>query len=110
MAARAVALAGSVVGGVLASACCIGPLVLSFLGLSGAAFARAFEPWRPFLLAATYALLGSGFYLTYGRGCGLGSTWERARASRLGAVLLWIVTSLVVAATNFPLYAEYLPF
>src|SRR5207245_939372 len=59
------ATAGSVVSGILASACCIGPLVLGLMGISGAAFARRFEPFRPYLLVVTYALLGGAFYLTY---------------------------------------------
>ena len=41
---RAAALAGSVVGGVLASACCLVPLAFVLLGISGAAFAQRFEP------------------------------------------------------------------
>jgi len=66
MKTRGVTLAGSVIGGILASACCIGPLVLALLGISGAAFARSFEPLRPWFLVATYALLGWAFYSTYG--------------------------------------------
>jgi hypothetical protein len=34
---------GSVISGVLASACCIGPLVFALLGISGAAFAHRFD-------------------------------------------------------------------
>ena len=50
MRAQAATLGGSVVSGILASACCLGPLVLSLLGVSGAAFAQRFEPFRPYLL------------------------------------------------------------
>jgi mercuric ion transport protein len=106
------AAAGSVIGGVLASACCIGPLVLALLGISGAAFARAFEPFRPYLLVATYGLLGSAFYLTYrsgSRACGPGSACEMPRANRLGKAMLWVAAVLVVLATTFPWYAQYLP-
>ena len=48
---RAAALAGSVVGGLLASACCLVPLAFVLLGISGAAFAQRFEPLRPYLLS-----------------------------------------------------------
>ncbi|PYQ47791.1 MAG: hypothetical protein DMF78_22810 [Acidobacteria bacterium] len=58
MKAQGVTLLGSVIGGILASVCCIGPLVFALLGISGAAFAQRFEPLRPYLLVATYALLG----------------------------------------------------
>jgi hypothetical protein len=48
MKATGVVLAGSVMGGVLASACCLGPLVLVFFGVSGGALAQLFEPLRPY--------------------------------------------------------------
>ncbi len=81
-----VATAGSLVSGVLASACCLGPLVLGLLGISGAAFAHKFEPFRPYLLVVTYALLGGAFYLTYRpqTTCGPDSACEMPRARRLG--------------------------
>lgn len=104
-------LMGSVVSGILASACCLGPLVLSMLGVSGAAFAQKFEPLRPLFLALTYGLLGGAFYLTYRpaqAACGPGEVCEMPRANRLGRILLWVATMVVVIVTLFPLYAGYL--
>ena len=63
MKTQGVTLAGSVIGGILASVCCIGPLVFALLGISGAAFAQRFEPLRPYLLVATYAPAGWGLLL-----------------------------------------------
>jgi mercuric ion transport protein len=106
------AAAGSVVGAVLASACCIGPLVFAVLGISGAAFAQSFEPFRPYLLVATYALLGGAFYFTYRPGptaCAPGSACEMPRTNRFGRAMLWMAAVIVVLATAFPWYAEYLP-
>lgn len=105
------ATAGSVVSGVLASACCIGPLVLGLMGISGAAFAQRFEPFRPYLLVVTYALLGSAFYLTYRpqAACGPGQACEMPRTNRVGIIMLWIAAIVVILATAFPWYAEYLP-
>lgn len=60
-------LAGSVVTALAASACCIGPVVFTLLGLGGAAFAVALEPYRPVFIGVTTLLLGSGFYLVYRR-------------------------------------------
>ncbi len=106
-----VAAAGSVVSGILASACCIGPLVFGLLGISGAAFAQRFEPFRPYLLVVTYALLGGAFYFTYRPRavCGPEGACEMRHASRLGKVTLWIAAVIVVLATAFPWYAQYLP-
>jgi mercuric ion transport protein len=107
-----VAAAGSVVSGLLASACCIGPLVFTLLGISGAASAQRFEPFRPYLLVVTYALLSAAFYFTYGRqvACGPNAACEMSRTNRIGKLMLWITTLIVVLATAFPLYAQYLPF
>lgn len=105
------ATAGSVVGGVVASACCIGPLAFGLLGISGAAFAQKFAPFRPHLLVVTYALLGGAFYFTYGSRatCAPGSGCEMPRTNRFGKVLLWLAAFVVILTTTFPWYAQYLP-
>ncbi len=106
------AAAGSVVSGMLASACCMVPLVLGLVGVSGAVVAQKFEPFRPYLLILTYALLGGAFYLTYRpqAACGSGEACEMAGAGRVGRIIIWIATIVVVLATAFPWYAQYLPF
>jgi mercuric ion transport protein len=111
MRAQSATLAGSLVSGVLSSACCLGPLVLSLLGVSGAAFAQRFEPFRPYLLLLTYGLLGGAFYLTYRPGqadCTPGESCEMPRASRVGRIMLWVSTVIVLLATLFPVYSVYL--
>lgn len=108
---RGMALAGSVIGGILASACCIGPLVFALLGISGAALARSFEPLRPYLLVATYALLGGAFYSTYRPAkaeCAPGEACEMPRVNRLGKIMLWIAVVVVLVTTAFPWYSVYL--
>ena len=110
MKAQSATVLGSVIGGVLASACCIGPLVLALLGISGAAFARRFEPFRPYLLVLTHALLGAAFYLVYRpvkAECGPGEACEMPGTSRAG-MALWIAAVVVVLTTTFPLYSVYL--
>ncbi len=103
------ATAGSVVSGILASACCIGPLILGMMGISGAAFAQL-APFRPYLLVMTYALLGGAFYLAYRpkAACGPGDACEMPRDSRVGKVMLWVATVIVLLATLFPIYSLYL--
>ena len=111
MKAQSATMFGSVISGVLASACCIGPLVFALLGISGAAFAHRFEPFRPYLLVLTYALLGGAFYLTYRPAqveCGPGEACEMPGARRAGKVALWIAAIVVVLVTAFPLYSVYL--
>lgn len=111
MKAQGVTLAGSVIGGILASVCCIGPLVFALLGISGAAFAQSFEPLRPYFLVATYALLGGAFYSTYRpaqKECGPGEACEMPRTNRLGKAMLWVAAVIVLLATTFPMYSVYL--
>ena len=113
MRARSATLLGSIAGGVLASACCIGPVVFTLIGISGAALAQRLEPLRPYLLVMTYSLLGGTFYLTYrpqSVECGPGEACEVPRVKRAGKVTLWLALIVVVLSTSFPFYAEYLPF
>src|SRR5260370_41932696 len=111
MKAQGVTFAGSVIGGFLASLCCIGPLVFALLGISGAAFAQRFEPLRPYLLVATYGLLAGAFYSTYRPAkaeCVPGEACEMPRANRAGKVMLWIAVAVVLLSTAFPWYSVYL--
>lgn len=109
-----VSAAGSVVSALLASACCIGPVLFAVLGVSGAAAAAAhkLEPFRPYLLVLTFGLLGYAFYATYRTppaDCGPDGTCAMPQTNRLGKALLWLATASVLLATTFQYYAEYLP-
>ena len=103
-------LVGSVVGGFLASVCCIVPLGLALLGFSGVAWALRFEPWRPHLLVLTYGLLAGAFYLTYRPepDCEPGSACAPTTARRAGKAALWVAAVVVVLTTAFPLYSAYI--
>lgn len=108
---EALTLAGALVAGFAASACCLGPLVLATIGVSGAASALALAPYRPYLLVLTAAFLGLAFYLTYRRpagACGPGNACEMPKANRVGTMLLWLVTLVVVLAATFPYYSRHL--
>lgn len=112
MRVESAAVVGSIVSGSLASLCCVGPLVFALLGISGAAFAHRFEPFRPYLLVVTYALLGGAFYFIYRpqpATCGPDGACEMPRTNRFGKAMLWIAAIVVVLITAFPWYAEYLP-
>ncbi len=107
---EAITLAGALAAAFAASACCIGPLVLTLIGIGGAASALALEPYRPYLLILTGALLGGAFYVTYrrpARSCGPGKACEMPKANRAGRVLLWVVTLVVILAATFPYYSGY---
>lgn len=58
-------LVGAVISGFLASACCIGPLLVVFLGIGGAGALMQFEPYRWYFTVIMFLFIGYGFYLTY---------------------------------------------
>ncbi len=104
--------AGGILGALAASSCCILPLVLFSLGISGAWISNftALAPYKPYFAAATIALLGYGYYLVYVRpkqSCADGSC-ARPIPNRLVKSSLWIATVLVIAALAFDYVAPLL--
>jgi mercuric ion transport protein len=105
---------GAVLSAFLASLCCIGPLVFAVLGIGGAGLLVKFEAYRPYFTGLTAALLAAGFYFTYrepksaaanateGPSCDC----EQPKANRLGRVMLWVATVIVVAFWSFPYIAN----
>src|SRR5687768_5423478 len=77
-ASRRMLATGSLIGAVLASSCCIVPLVLVSLGISGAWIGSlsALAPYKLYFVAATMVLLGAGYWQVYikpRRACAAGS-------------------------------------
>lgn len=103
-------LIGSVVAATGASICCIGPVVLSAIGAGAlGAAASQFDVYRPILLTATVALLGSSFYSTYRPSvdrCNTDGTCKPS-ARRFAKLALWITTLLVVLLATFPYYIDF---
>lgn len=101
-------LGASVVAAIVASFCCILPMVFAVAGVSIVGASAAFAAWRPYLLAVTFALLGFGFYYAYRpakEACEPGAVCARPGVGRSGRVTLWIATVLVVAFATFPYYS-----
>lgn len=101
--------AGGILGALAASSCCILPLVLFSLGISGAWIANftALAPYKPYFAAGTIALLGYGYHLVYVRpkqDCSDGSC-ARPLPSRVVKSSLWIATVLVITALAFDFIA-----
>lgn len=101
-------LGASIVAAVVASFCCILPIVFAVAGVSIVGAAAGFAAWRPYLLALTFVLLGTGFYFAYRPAklqCEPGSGCARAGMGRSGRIGLWIATVAVVAFAAFPYYS-----
>ena len=105
--------AGGLLGALAASSCCILPVVLFSLGISGAwigNFTRL-APYQPYFLAATTVLLGTGYWLVHRaskRACAEGEACARPLPKRLVTIVLVVATVLVVAALGFDVLAPLL--
>lgn len=104
-----IALAGGGIAALLASACCVGPLVLVSAGLGGAWLGnlRALEPYRPLFVAfAVVALLfASRRVFRPADECGPGEVCAVPAYRRVGRAIFWTVAALVLVAFGFPYLA-----
>jgi len=104
--------AGGILGAVLASSCCVLPLVLVSVGISGAWIGNltALAPYKPYFAACTLAVLSYGYYLVYVKpkqACADGSC-ARPLPGCFVKSSLWIATVLVAAALAFDYVAPLL--
>jgi mercuric ion transport protein len=96
---------GALISGLLASACCVGPLLAVFLGVTGAGLLLALEPYRPWFAALMAAFLGFGFYRAYWLprvAARKGSACWRAGTLRAQKVVLWLATALALGLFFVP--------
>jgi len=107
---RNVSLAGAVASAVAASACCIGPLAFAMLGLGGAGFLVAMEPYRPLFTVLTLGLLGIGFFVTYRpqQAAADDCDCEMPKTNRFGRWMLWGATGVAMLALISPSLIPYL--
>lgn len=106
---RFAAIAG-VVGAVLASSCCVVPLVLVTLGASGAWIGNlsALDPYKNYFALVTLAFLGAGFWQVYFKkkvACEDGSYCANPVSERVTRSALWIATVLVFSALTIDWWA-----
>ena len=105
--------AGGLLGALAASSCCILPVVLFSLGISGAWIGNftLLAPYQPYFLAATAAFLGTGYWLVHRaskRACVEGEACAHPLPSRLVKSVLVVATVLVLAALGFDFLAPLL--
>lgn len=105
--------AGGVIGALLASSCCIIPLVLVMLGVSGAWIGNfaALEPYKAWFVAATLVFLALGFWQVYFRRqpkCEDDAYCARPETALITKGALWIATVLVAMAITIRWWAPLL--
>ncbi len=105
---------GSMLGALAMSSCCILPLVLFSLGVTGAWIGNlaALYPYKMYFLVPTAALLAGGFYKVYHKpktsACEEGSYCATPISDRINKSVLWVSSVLVLAALAFPYFAPLL--
>jgi mercuric ion transport protein len=102
--------AGGLIGAVLASSCCIAPLALLTLGVSGAWIGNltALEPYKPYFAAVALVFIGLGFHQVYvkpRKACAEDSYCARPQSSIITQAALWIGTALVILALTINWWA-----
>ena len=105
--------AGGVVGAVAASSCCIVPLLLFSLGVSGAWIGNLtrLAPYQPIFIAVTLACLGYGYWQvqrTRWTVCAEGTPCSRPLPNRFVTTALVAATLLVAAAVAFDFIAPFI--
>ena len=99
--------AGGVIGAIAASTCCIIPLVLFSLGVSGAWIGQltALSAYQPIFIIITLGFLGCGFWMVYRKpevACSEGEACARPLPNTVVKLALWFAAALIILAFAWP--------
>ncbi len=106
-------LIGGALGAIVASVCCLGPLVLVTVGISGAWISNlvAFEPYRPYAIAVALVSMVLAYRKIYAapapEACEPGTLCAVPETRRVYRVMFWVVSAMVVVALVFPYVARF---
>jgi len=102
-------LAAGGLAAILASTCCLGPLVLVSLGLGGAWVSNltVLEPFRPWFLGAALIALFFAWRRIYrpAVACKPGEVCAVPATRRAYKVVFWVVAALIGVGLGFPVVA-----
>lgn len=100
------ALAAGGLAAILASTCCLGPLVLVALGFSGAWIGNlmVLEPYRPLFIGAALLALFFAWRRIYRpvTACTPGEVCARPQVRTAYRLIFWLVAALVLVALVYP--------
>ena len=104
-------LAGGALAAIVASVCCLGPLVLITVGVSGAWISNlsALEAYRPVFIGVALAFMALAYrqILMKARqpeACEPGTLCAIPTTNRVYRALFWLVSALVLLALAFPYF------
>ena len=101
-----------VIAAIIGSLCCVAPLVMLMLGISGAWISQltALEPFRPIFIGLTAIFMALAFRQLYivPTQCAPGEVCTDLRLLRRQRQIFWVVVAVLAALISFPWYASYL--
>ena len=102
-------LVAGVIAGIGASVCCVGPLVLLALGISGVWIGSltALEPYRPIFIGLTLLFVSLAFRRLYlvPQSCAPGTPCADPRTGKRQRLTFWVVAVLLVGLLAIPSFA-----
>ncbi|ABI66619.1 MULTISPECIES: mercuric transporter MerT family protein [Maricaulis] len=104
--------AGGIIGAIVASSCCILPLVLVLAGVSGAWIGSltALDPYKPYFIVVTLAFIGAGFWHVYFKSeppCEDGSYCAKPQSNIITQIALWVGLAIVLLAATIDWWAPF---
>jgi mercuric ion transport protein len=101
-----------VLAAIVGSLCCVGPLVLLSLGITGAWISQltALEPYRPIFIGVMLVFIGLAFRQLYivRAGCAPAEACANPRLQRRQRQIFWVVVVGLAVLITFPWYAPLL--
>lgn len=104
---------GALIAALATTSCCILPVALFSLGISGAWISNFTQlaPYKPTFVVMTLGFVGAGYWLVYRaskRACADGQACARPLSNKLVMIVLVAATVIVIAAFGFDYLAPYL--
>ena len=100
---------GGVVGALLASACCVLPLTLALVGVSGTWIGglTTLAPYQPFFLLFAAVCIGFGFWRAYGV-ANCDDTCGTPLSRRITRGALWVAAIIIIISATAEWWAPLL--
>ncbi len=99
------------VAAILASTCCLGPLLLVMLGVSGAWIGklRVMEPYSHYFLALALVSMFFAYRRIYrpAQNCKPGEVCAIPQVQVAYKIIFWLVAALIVVALGYPFVVPY---
>ena len=107
-------LIGGGVAAIVASVCCLGPLILVSLGISGAWVSNLtmLEPYRPIFIGIALICMALAYRKIYSAKpadtCLLNTLCAKPQTNQNYRIMFWIVSVLVLIALIYPYFVTFL--